>query len=109
MLRLVEENTTRSYKDNLILEEGEEVVTPRLTSYNGITDPEDNFQSFHTGMEDITILKDLWCRIFRKNLLGNTIGWYPDLPPQNIQTFEDLDREGLPGSFRISYLEEKRN
>lgn len=66
--------------------------------YNGTTDPEDHLHSFRTGMEDMTIQRDIWYRIFRRTLLGEAIGWYRGLPPHSIHAFEDLER-----LFRIAF------
>lgn len=49
---------------------------PKLSSYNGKMDPESYLHSFITGMEDVIERDDIWCRMFRRTLMEEAIGWY---------------------------------
>lgn len=71
---------------------------PKMTMYEGSTDPEDHIHSFHMGMEDTIRRKDIWCRMFRRTLKGETVGWYRNLPVGSINSFDDLEK-----AFKIAF------
>lgn len=69
-----------------------------LTTYNGTGDPDDQIHGFIIEMEDMMTRKGIWCRMFRRTLTEDVVGWYRSLPPRSIRTCEELER-----TFRVAF------
>lgn len=61
---------------------------PNLLSCNEKIKLEDHLHGFIIGMEDLTPCDDIWCRMFRRTLKDEAIGWYQSL------------KDGLPSGPR---------
>lgn len=66
-----------------------------LATYNGLQDPEDYVHTFTMGMEDMAQCWDIWFRMFRRTLSGNTMGWYHMLLLGSILSYDDLQEAFL--------------
>lgn len=63
---------------------------PKLSSYNGKSDLEDHLHNLIIGMEDIIDRDDISCRMFRRTLKEEAIGWYQKLPRGSVRSFANL-------------------
>lgn len=68
----------------------EHFAPPRLSIYDGTTDPDDHIKAFSTRMAFRIGNHAIWCRAFSLSLEGEALEWFNSLPPNSIESFEGL-------------------
>ncbi|GJS48994.1 reverse transcriptase domain-containing protein [Tanacetum coccineum] len=74
-----------------------------VKTYNGSEDPEDHLKIFQTTEKTERWAMPTWCHMFNSTLTGNARVWFDDLPPESIDSYNDL-RE----AFMKNYLQQKK-
>ncbi|GJZ72323.1 reverse transcriptase domain-containing protein [Tanacetum coccineum] len=79
-------------------------VLKMTTSLNpGSRDPEDHLKIFQAAAKTERWVMPTWCHMFNSTLTGNARVWFDDLPPESIDSYDDL-RE----AFLKNYLQQKK-
>ncbi|GKA52654.1 reverse transcriptase domain-containing protein [Tanacetum coccineum] len=74
-----------------------------VKTYNGSEDPEDHLKIFQAAAKTERWAMPTWCHMFNSTLTGNARVWFDDLPPESIDSYNDL-RE----AFLKNYLQQKK-
>ncbi|GJT72222.1 reverse transcriptase domain-containing protein [Tanacetum coccineum] len=74
-----------------------------VKTYNGSEDPEDHLKIFQAAAKTKRWVMPTWCHMFNSTLTVNARVWFDDLPPESIDSYNDL-RE----SFLKNYLQQKK-
>ncbi|GKC88566.1 reverse transcriptase domain-containing protein [Tanacetum coccineum] len=74
-----------------------------VKTYNGSEDPEDHLKIFQAAAKTERWAMPTWCHMFNSTLTRNTRVWFDDLPPESIDSYNDL-RE----AFLKNYLQQKK-
>jgi len=62
-----------------------------MNLYDGSTDPDEHLNIFKTQMTLYTIDRTVWCKVFPTSLKEGSLGWFSDLPPNSIASFDALE------------------
>ncbi|GJS13233.1 reverse transcriptase domain-containing protein [Tanacetum coccineum] len=79
------------------------LIPSSLKTYNGSEDPEDHLKIFQAAAKTERWAMPTWCHMFNSTLTGNARVWFDDLPPESIDSYNDL-RE----AFQKNYLQQKK-
>ncbi|GJU52106.1 reverse transcriptase domain-containing protein [Tanacetum coccineum] len=74
-----------------------------VKTYNGSEDLEDHLKIFQAAAKMERWVMPTWCHMFNSTLTGNARVWFDDLPPESIDSYNDL-RE----AFLKNYLQQKK-
>ncbi|GKA60364.1 reverse transcriptase domain-containing protein [Tanacetum coccineum] len=74
-----------------------------IKTYDGSGDPEDHLKIFQAAAKTERWAMPTWCHMFNSTLTGNARVWFDDLPPESIDSYDDL-RE----AFLKNYLQQKK-
>ncbi|GJS96126.1 reverse transcriptase domain-containing protein [Tanacetum coccineum] len=74
-----------------------------VKTYNGSEDPEDHLKIFQAAAKTERWAMPTWCHMFNSTLTENARVWFDDLPPESIDSYNDL-RE----AFLKNYLQQKK-
>ncbi|GJS95088.1 reverse transcriptase domain-containing protein [Tanacetum coccineum] len=74
-----------------------------VKTYNGSEDPEDHLKIFQAAAKTERWAMPTLCHMFNSTLTGNARVWFDDLPPESIDSYNDL-RE----AFLKNYLQQKK-
>ncbi|GKF23285.1 reverse transcriptase domain-containing protein [Tanacetum coccineum] len=74
-----------------------------VKTYNESEDPEDHLKIFQAAAKTERWAMPTWCHMFNSTLTGNARVWFDDLPPESIDSYNDL-RE----AFLKNYLQQKK-
>ncbi|GJU90680.1 reverse transcriptase domain-containing protein [Tanacetum coccineum] len=74
-----------------------------VKTYNGSEDPEDHLKIFQAAVKTERWAMPTWCHMFNSTLTRNARVWFDDLPPESIDSYNDL-RE----AFLKNYLQQKK-
>ncbi|GJR29266.1 reverse transcriptase domain-containing protein [Tanacetum coccineum] len=74
-----------------------------VKTYNGSEDPENHLKIFKAAAKTEMWAMLTWCHMFKSTLTGNARVWFDDLPPESINSYNDL-RE----AFLKNYLQQKK-
>ncbi|GKC62027.1 reverse transcriptase domain-containing protein [Tanacetum coccineum] len=74
-----------------------------VKTYNGSKDPEDHLKIFQAATKTERWAMPTWCHMFNSTLTGNARVWFDDLPPEPIDSYNDL-RE----TFLKNYFQQKK-
>ncbi|GKB19316.1 reverse transcriptase domain-containing protein [Tanacetum coccineum] len=83
--------------------EGKSPVLKIMISPNLGEDPEDHLKIFQAAAKTERWAMPTWCHMFNSTLTGNARVWFDDLPPESIDSYNDL-RE----AFLKNYLQQKK-
>ncbi|GJS92970.1 reverse transcriptase domain-containing protein [Tanacetum coccineum] len=78
-------------------------ILSHVKTYNGNEDPEDHLKIFQAAAKTKRWAMPTWCHMFNSILTGNARVWFDDLPPESIDSYNDL-RE----VFLTNYLQQKK-
>ena len=62
-----------------------------INLYDGSTDPDEHLNIFRTQMTLYTTDRTVWCKVFPTSLREGPLGWFSDLPPNSITSFDALE------------------
>ena len=74
-----------------------------VKTYDGTGDPEDHLKNFCTAAKVERWAMPVWCHMFNSTLMGHARMWFDELPPESIDSFEDLR-----ASFLSYFLQQKK-
>ncbi|GKD93262.1 reverse transcriptase domain-containing protein [Tanacetum coccineum] len=74
-----------------------------VKTYNGSEDPEDHLKIFQADAKMERWAMPTWCHMFNSTLTGNARVWFDDLPPESIDSYNDLRK-----AFLKNYLQQKK-
>ncbi|GJX07523.1 reverse transcriptase domain-containing protein [Tanacetum coccineum] len=74
-----------------------------IKTYDGSEDPEDHLKIFQTAAKTERWAMPTWCHMFNSTLTGNARVWFDDLPPESIDSYDDLKK-----AFLENYLQQKK-
>ncbi|GMN60018.1 hypothetical protein TIFTF001_029116 [Ficus carica] len=77
-------------------------ITPKFGSisfprFDGMSDPHDHLLQYKHVVQSTNIpthmLNDMMCKLFAQSLKGDTLRWFCNLPPESIDSFDELSLE----------------
>ncbi|GJZ15342.1 hypothetical protein Tco_0551019 [Tanacetum coccineum] len=71
-----------------------------VKTYNESEDPEDHLKIFQAAAKTERWAMQTWCHMFNSTLTGNARVWFDDLPPESIDSYNDLGE-----AFLKNYLQ----
>ncbi|GJS62981.1 reverse transcriptase domain-containing protein [Tanacetum coccineum] len=74
-----------------------------IKTYDGSEDPEDHLKIFQAAAKTERWAMPTWCYMFNSTLTGNARVWFDDLPPDSIDSYDDLKK-----AFLENYLQPKK-
>ncbi|GJV92770.1 reverse transcriptase domain-containing protein [Tanacetum coccineum] len=74
-----------------------------VKTYNGSDDPEDQLKIFQATAKVECWAMPTWCHIFNSTLTGSARVWFDDLPPESIDSYDDLKK-----AFLANFLQQKK-
>ncbi|GKC68762.1 reverse transcriptase domain-containing protein [Tanacetum coccineum] len=74
-----------------------------VKTYDGSEDPEDHLKIFQAAAKVERWAMPTWCHMFNSTLTGNAREWFDDLPPESIDSYDDLKE-----TFLANYLQQKK-
>ncbi|PWA81898.1 reverse transcriptase domain-containing protein [Artemisia annua] len=75
----------------------------QVKTYDGSEDPEDHLKIFQSAAKVAQWAMPVWCHMFNSTLTGSTRVWFDDLPPETIDSYDEL-RE----AFLAKFLQQKK-
>ncbi|GKD42468.1 reverse transcriptase domain-containing protein [Tanacetum coccineum] len=74
-----------------------------VKTYDGSEDPEDHLKIFQAAAKVERWAMPTWCHMFNSTLIGNARVWFDDLPPESIDSYDDLKK-----AFLANYLQQNK-
>ncbi|GKA01355.1 reverse transcriptase domain-containing protein [Tanacetum coccineum] len=74
-----------------------------VKTYNGSEDLEDHLKIFQAAAKTKRWVMPTWCHMFNSTLTENARVWFDDLPPESIDSYNDLKE-----AFLKNYLQQKK-
>nr|GFA47916.1 reverse transcriptase domain-containing protein [Tanacetum cinerariifolium] len=74
-----------------------------IKTYNRSEDPEDHLKNFQAAAKTERWAMPTWCHMFNSTLTENARVWFDDLPPESIDSYDDLKK-----AFLKNYLQQKK-
>ncbi|GKC88147.1 reverse transcriptase domain-containing protein [Tanacetum coccineum] len=74
-----------------------------IKTYDGSEDLEDHLKIFQAAAKTERWAMPTWCHMFNSTLTGNTRVCFDDLPPESIDSYDDLKK-----AFLENYLQQKK-
>nr|GEU69906.1 reverse transcriptase domain-containing protein [Tanacetum cinerariifolium] len=74
-----------------------------IKTHDGSKDPEDHLKIFQAAAKTERWAMPTWCHMFNFTLTGNARVWFDDLPPESIDSYNDLKK-----AFLENYLQQKK-
>ncbi|GJR57222.1 reverse transcriptase domain-containing protein [Tanacetum coccineum] len=74
-----------------------------VKTYDGSDDPEDHLKNFQAAAKVEHWAMPTWCHMFNSTLTRSARVWFDDLPPESIDSYDDLKK-----AFLANYLQQKK-
>ncbi|GJZ45926.1 reverse transcriptase domain-containing protein [Tanacetum coccineum] len=74
-----------------------------VKTYDGSDDPEDHLKIVQTAAKVEQWAIPTWCHMFNSTLTGSARVWFDDLPPESIDSYDDLKK-----AFLVNFLQRKK-
>ncbi|GJS20986.1 reverse transcriptase domain-containing protein [Tanacetum coccineum] len=74
-----------------------------IKTYDGSGDPKDHLKIFQAAAKVERWAMATWCHMFNSMLTESARVWFDDLPPESIDSYDDLKKE-----FLANYLQQKK-
>ncbi|GJR21985.1 reverse transcriptase domain-containing protein [Tanacetum coccineum] len=71
--------------------------------YDGSEDPKDHLKIFQAAAKAKWWAMPTWCHMFNSTLTRNARVWFDDLPPESIDSYDDIKE-----AFLANYLQQKK-
>ncbi|GJX44164.1 reverse transcriptase domain-containing protein [Tanacetum coccineum] len=75
----------------------------RTTYHNHGDDPEDHLKIFQAAAKVERWAMPTWCHMFNSTLTGSARVWFDDLPPESVDSYDDLKK-----AFLANFLQQKK-
>nr|GEV28041.1 reverse transcriptase domain-containing protein [Tanacetum cinerariifolium] len=74
-----------------------------VKTYNGSKDPQDHLKIFQETAKVARWPMPTWCHMFNSTLTGSARVWFDDLPPESMDSYDDLKK-----AFLENFLQQKK-
>ncbi|GJY90178.1 reverse transcriptase domain-containing protein [Tanacetum coccineum] len=74
-----------------------------VKTYDGSDDPKDHLKNFQAEAKVERWAMPTWCHMFNSTLTGSARVWFDDLPPESIDSYDDLKK-----AFLANYLQQDK-
>ncbi|GJY03244.1 reverse transcriptase domain-containing protein [Tanacetum coccineum] len=74
-----------------------------VKTYDGSEDPEDHLKIFQAAAKVERWTMPTWCHMFNSTLTGSARVWFDDLPPESVDSYDDLKE-----AFLANFLQQKK-
>nr|GFA71681.1 reverse transcriptase domain-containing protein [Tanacetum cinerariifolium] len=74
-----------------------------IKTYDRSEDPKDHLKIFQAAANTVWWAMPTWCHMFNSTLTENARVWFDDLPPESIDSYDDLKK-----AFMKNYLQQKK-
>ncbi|GJY92128.1 reverse transcriptase domain-containing protein [Tanacetum coccineum] len=74
-----------------------------IKTYDGSEDPEDHLKIFQAAAKVERWAMSTWCHMFNYTLTGSARVWFDDLPPESVDSYDDLKE-----AFLANFLQQKK-
>ncbi|GJT37101.1 reverse transcriptase domain-containing protein [Tanacetum coccineum] len=74
-----------------------------VKTYDGSDDPEDHLKKFQAAAKVERWAMPTWCHMFNFTLTGSARVWFDDLPPESVDSYDDLKK-----AFLANFLQQKK-
>ncbi|GKA61053.1 reverse transcriptase domain-containing protein [Tanacetum coccineum] len=71
--------------------------------YDGSDDPKDHLKIFQSAAKVERWAMSTWCHMFNSTLTGSAMVWFDDLPPESVDSYDDLKK-----AFLANFLQQKK-
>ncbi|GJR16192.1 reverse transcriptase domain-containing protein [Tanacetum coccineum] len=78
-------------------------MTNNVKTYDGSDDPEYHLKYFQAAAKMERWAMPTWCHLFNSTLTRSARVWFDDLPPESIDSYDDLKK-----AFLTNYLQQKK-
>ncbi|GJV88997.1 reverse transcriptase domain-containing protein [Tanacetum coccineum] len=78
-------------------------MSSNVKTYDGSEDPEDHLQIFQTDAKVERWAMPTWCHMFNSTLTGSARVWFDDLPPESVDSYDDLKK-----AFLANFLQQNK-
>lgn len=75
----------------------------QVKTYDGSEDPEDHLKIFQSAAKVERWAMIVWCHMFNSTLTGSARVWFDDLPPEIIDSYDELKE-----AFLANFLQQKK-
>ncbi|GJX92588.1 retrovirus-related pol polyprotein from transposon TNT 1-94 [Tanacetum coccineum] len=72
-----------------------------IKTYDESEDPEDHLKIFQAAAKTERWAMPTWCHMFNSTLTGNARVWFDDLPPESIDSYDDLKKVFLENYLQL--------
>nr|GEX52140.1 reverse transcriptase domain-containing protein [Tanacetum cinerariifolium] len=97
-----EDNEGGHWKSKSKKKKSSREIPSHIKTYDGSEDPDDHLKIFQAAAKTERWAMPTWCHMFNSTLPGNAIVWFDDLPPESIDSYDDLKK-----AFLKNYLQRK--
>nr|GEU97562.1 reverse transcriptase domain-containing protein [Tanacetum cinerariifolium] len=74
-----------------------------VKTYDGSDDPKDHLKIFQAAAKVEHWAMPTWCHMFNSTLTGSARVWFDDLPPESVDSYDDLKK-----AFLANHLQQKK-
>ncbi|GJW64423.1 reverse transcriptase domain-containing protein [Tanacetum coccineum] len=74
-----------------------------VKTYDGSDDPKDHLKIFQAAAKVECWAMPTWCHMFNSTLTGSARVWFDDLPPESVDSYDDLKK-----AFLANFLQQKK-
>ncbi|GKA60924.1 reverse transcriptase domain-containing protein [Tanacetum coccineum] len=74
-----------------------------VKTYDGSDDQKDHLKFFQADAKVERWAMPTWCHMFNSTLTGSTRVWFDDLPPESVDSYDDLKK-----AFLANFLQQKK-
>nr|GEV02590.1 reverse transcriptase domain-containing protein [Tanacetum cinerariifolium] len=74
-----------------------------IKTYDRSEDPEDHLKFFQEAVKVERRAMPTWCHMFNSTLIGSARVWFDDLPPEFVDSYDDLKK-----AFLANFLQQKK-
>ncbi|GJY13601.1 reverse transcriptase domain-containing protein [Tanacetum coccineum] len=74
-----------------------------VKTYDGSEDPDDHLKIFQAAVKVERRAMPTWCHMFNSTLTGSARVWFDDLPPEFVDSYDDLKE-----AFLVNFLQQKK-
>ncbi|GJW14969.1 reverse transcriptase domain-containing protein [Tanacetum coccineum] len=74
-----------------------------VKTYDGSEDPEDHLKIFQAAAKVEHWAMPTWCHMFNSTLTGSVTVWFDDLPPESVDSYDDLKE-----AFLANFCQQKK-
>ncbi|GJX01714.1 reverse transcriptase domain-containing protein [Tanacetum coccineum] len=74
-----------------------------VKTYDGSDDPKDHLKIFQAAAKVEQWAMPTWCHMFNSTLTGSARVWFDDVPPESVDSYDDLKK-----AFLANFIQQKK-